>query len=141
MMSGLRGRCLRAARRRSSWVAGLSAFGLGALLSVSLAPLHILLSLPLALGGLGVLALWARSPLQASAIGWLAGAGYFGFGLSWIVEPFQVDAARYAWCFSPLGWRCFGQWALAWPSAGAQWAGKDTLRRAGGWCFCWRSGP
>ncbi|WP_281955062.1 apolipoprotein N-acyltransferase [Pseudophaeobacter arcticus] len=97
MMSGLRGRCLRAARRRSSWVAGFSAFGLGALLSVSLAPLHILLSLPLALGGLGVLALWARSPLQASAIGWLAGAGYFGFGLSWIVEPFQVDAARYAW--------------------------------------------
>ncbi|WP_375698096.1 apolipoprotein N-acyltransferase [Pseudophaeobacter sp. TrK17] len=96
-MSGLRSRCLRAARQRSSWVAGFSAFGLGALLSVSLAPLHILLSLPLALGGLGVLALWARSPLQASVIGWLAGLGYFSFALSWIVEPFQVDAERYAW--------------------------------------------
>ena len=97
MSSGLWGRCLRAAGQRSSWVAGFSSFGLGALLSVSLAPLHILLSLPLALAGLGMLTLWARSPLQAAAIGWLAGLGYFSFALSWIVEPFQIDAERYAW--------------------------------------------
>ena len=78
-------------------MAGLSAFGLGALLSMALAPVHFLMSLPLAFGGLGLLALLARSALQASVIGWLAGLGYFAFGLSWIVEPFQVDAARYAW--------------------------------------------
>ncbi len=34
---------------------------------------------------------------QAAWIGWLAGVGYFGAGLSWIVEPFLIDAARYGW--------------------------------------------
>ncbi|MEP2715504.1 apolipoprotein N-acyltransferase [Pseudophaeobacter sp.] len=97
MKTGLWLRFRRAAYRRDSWVAALSAFGLGALLSFALAPLHILLSLPFALGGIGVLALWARSGMQAAVIGWLAGLGYFSFGLSWIVEPFQIDADRYAW--------------------------------------------
>jgi len=31
------------------------------------------------------------------AIGWGAGLGYFGLTLSWIVEPFLVDVARYGW--------------------------------------------
>lgn len=30
-------------------------------------------------------------------IGWGAGLGYFGLTLSWIVEPFLVDADRYGW--------------------------------------------
>ena len=97
MKRGLWSRCLRAAGQRSNWVSGLSAFGLGALLSLALAPVHFLLSIPLALGVLGVLVLRARTALWASVIGWLAGLGYFAFGLSWIVEPFQVDAERYAW--------------------------------------------
>jgi len=136
--SGLWNRCLRAAGQRSSWVAALSAFGLGALLSISLAPLHFLLVMPLALGGLGVLALWARSSLQASVIGWLAGVGYFSFALSWIVEPFQVDAARYAWMapfalvFLAAGLALF--WALGFGlaarwSAGAGLDGKQDGRR------------
>lgn len=94
---GLAARLVRAASRRENWVAGLSSFGLGALLSVSLAPMHILLSLPVAFGGIGMMALWARTAVQGAAIGWMIGLGYFSFGLSWIVEPFQIDAARYAW--------------------------------------------
>ena len=31
------------------------------------------------------------------AVGWGAGLGYFGLTLSWIVEPFLVDANRYGW--------------------------------------------
>jgi apolipoprotein N-acyltransferase len=94
---GLAARLAQAAGRRENWVAALSSFGLGALLSVSLAPMHILLSLPVAFGGIGMIALWARTAVQSAAIGWLIGLGYFSFGLSWIVEPFQIDAARYAW--------------------------------------------
>ncbi len=30
-------------------------------------------------------------------VGWGAGLGYFGLSLSWIVEPFLVDAERYGW--------------------------------------------
>jgi len=30
-------------------------------------------------------------------VGWGAGLGYFGLTLSWIVEPFLVDAERYGW--------------------------------------------
>ncbi|MCF6272403.1 MAG: apolipoprotein N-acyltransferase [Rhodobacteraceae bacterium] len=30
-------------------------------------------------------------------VGWGAGLGYFGLSLSWIVEPFLVDADRYGW--------------------------------------------
>ena len=31
------------------------------------------------------------------AVGWGAGLGYFGLTLSWIMEPFQVDAAQFGW--------------------------------------------
>ncbi|MBI1173298.1 apolipoprotein N-acyltransferase [bacterium] len=34
---------------------------------------------------------------RAAWIGWLAGVGYFGAGLNWIVEPFMVDAAHDGW--------------------------------------------
>ncbi len=39
----------------------------------------------------------ARGWKGGFAIGWGAGLGYFGLTLSWIVEPFLVDAARYGW--------------------------------------------
>lgn len=83
--------------RASLWLALVLALGLGGVLSLSLAPLHILWTLPLALGGIGVLALRAVGWRQAALIGWAFGLGYFGFGLSWIIEPFQIDAERYAW--------------------------------------------
>ncbi len=97
MTAGLWGRAARAAGQRQTWVAAGSAFGLGALLSLALAPFHMLWSLPLALGGIGVLVVLSRTAMQAAVLGWLFGLGYFGFGLSWIIEPFQIDADRYAW--------------------------------------------
>jgi len=38
-----------------------------------------------------------RDARQANWIGWAAGVGYFGLVLSWIIEPFLVDIARYGW--------------------------------------------
>lgn len=73
------------------------AFGLGALLSLALAPWHMLWGVPFALGGAGALFLNAASARRAALTGWLFGTGYFLFGLSWIIEPFQVDAERHAW--------------------------------------------
>ncbi len=60
---------------------------------------------PWGLWGISVAALalmvWrmAQAPLPRTAFwrGFFAGAGYFALALSWIVEPFQVDAARYGW--------------------------------------------
>lgn len=34
---------------------------------------------------------------RAARVGWCLGFGYFLWGLRWIVEPFQVDAATYGW--------------------------------------------
>lgn len=125
MISRLWLRTVAAAGRRDAWVAAISSFGLGALLSLSLAPWHFLIGLPLALGGVGVLVMRVCSPLQASLLGWLFGLGYFSFGLSWIIEPFQVDAERYAW-MAPfaLGFLAAGLalfWALAFGLA-VRWA-------------------
>lgn len=39
----------------------------------------------------------AISQKRGALIGWLAGVGYFGLTLSWIVEPFLVDIDRYGW--------------------------------------------
>ncbi|SEW00274.1 Apolipoprotein N-acyltransferase [Aliiroseovarius sediminilitoris] len=36
-------------------------------------------------------------PKQAALRAWGLGIGYFGVTLSWLVEPFLVDAARYGW--------------------------------------------
>ncbi|WP_417700659.1 apolipoprotein N-acyltransferase [Pseudophaeobacter sp.] len=125
MSTGFWARSRRAAAHRPTWLASFSAFGLGALLSVSLAPFHILWGLPLAFGGIGALVLWARSAMQGAGIGLFAGLGYFSFGLSWIVEPFQIDAARYAWMapfalvFLAAGLALF--WAFAFGLA-ARWA-------------------
>lgn len=54
-----------------------------------------------------VFALFERSTgwRQAAGLGWAAGTGYFLVALSWIVEPFLVDAARHGWMapFAVLG--------------------------------------
>lgn len=93
MMSlGLR----QAARRLRLAPAGL-ALGSGALLSLALAPWHMLIGLPVALAAAGWLVLQAASARAAALAGWLFGLGYFAFGLSWILEPFQIDPDRHAW--------------------------------------------
>jgi apolipoprotein N-acyltransferase len=34
---------------------------------------------------------------RAAFLGWIFGVGYFALALSWMIEPFLVDAARYGW--------------------------------------------
>lgn len=91
MKPGLRA----AARELGALPAGL-AIGAGALASLALAPWGLLLGLPFALAAAGGLVLRLSAGAAALA-GWLFGLGYFALGLSWILEPFQVDAERHAW--------------------------------------------
>lgn len=82
--------------------------------------------------------------------GFFAGAGYFAVSLSWIVEPFQVDAARYGWMapfalvLMAMGGGLF--WAVpAWVAAQATrgWKAQGAAFAAGlvlsdwlrGWIF------
>jgi apolipoprotein N-acyltransferase len=94
---------------------------LGALAVLGLAPwgfwpiaLAVFLCVP-------ALLLSATSVRQAALIGWALGAGWFGHGLIWIVEPFLVDVARYGW-MAPfaLGLMAAGGgvfWAIAFGAA------------------------
>jgi len=107
----------------------LAALPLGAVLALGQAPVFW----PAAtLAGL-VAALWLFSGLRnwrrAALFGWLLGAGYFAASMFWIMEPFQVDAARYGWMapfalvFMALGLALF--WALGFGIAGG--AGRGRL--------------
>jgi len=73
------------------------AFGAGAMMALGLAPISSPFVTPLALLVVALLFLNAGRPGRATGIGWLFGCGYFGVGLSWIMEPFQVDAASHGW--------------------------------------------
>jgi len=74
------------------------------------------LALP-ALAALTLVIVCAPSARGAAWCGLFAGAGYFALALSWIVEPFLVDAATYGWMipfavvFLSFGLALF--WALA----------------------------
>ncbi len=81
--------------------------------------------------GIPVLALLhgaATSKRRAAVIGWLGGIGYFGLTFFWIMEPFQVDAARHGW-IAPFALVIMaggfgGYWAIAFGLAkrGSPWA-------------------
>ena len=73
---------------------GVGAFIAGAAAVLTLPPFSILALGPAAYGALFLL-VRDRIPLVAGAMGWLFGLGYFGFGLSWIAESFQIDAERF----------------------------------------------
>ncbi|MHA6264485.1 apolipoprotein N-acyltransferase [Arenibacterium sp. CAU 1754] len=79
------------------WVRMALAAGLGAAAAAGLQPIGLwsatvvaLMVVPLLLGAAG-------SSRQAALTGWALGVGYFAHGLAWIIEPFQVDAARHGW--------------------------------------------
>ncbi|PZX12472.1 apolipoprotein N-acyltransferase [Palleronia aestuarii] len=74
--------------------AAFAAFAAGAAAVLALPPYSILALVPVAYGALFLL-VRGRAPSAACAIGWVFGLGYFGFGLSWIGESFQVDAERF----------------------------------------------
>ncbi|SPF81022.1 apolipoprotein N-acyltransferase [Pseudoprimorskyibacter insulae] len=64
----------------------------------------------------------AANARHAAMLAWLFGLGYFGLSLTWIVEPFFVDAADTGWMapFALIGMA--GGLALFWGVAG--WAGQ-----------------
>ena len=70
---------------------------LGALAALGQAPLGLWPATVLAFAA--IYGIWSQGwPTRRSAlIGWAAGTGYFLISLSWIVEPFLVDVARYGW--------------------------------------------
>ncbi|AZV80522.1 apolipoprotein N-acyltransferase [Parasedimentitalea marina] len=70
---------------------------LGAVLAQALAPVQFLWGIPVALALVCVQFLRVNSARAGAGIGWLFGLGYFAVGMSWIVEPFQIDPDRYAW--------------------------------------------
>ncbi len=91
--------------------------GAGAVAALGLAPWGLwVLTFPML-----VLLFWLRGFCEtrrgAFALGWAFGAGWFGLGLSWIVEPFLVDIARHGW-MAPfaLVFMCGGM-ALFWGGA------------------------
>ena len=80
-------------KRPLGWPWAVAMVALGAVMALGLEPFRLW---PLTLIAFAlVIAKAVRG--HAAWIGWLAGVGYFGAGLSWIVEPFLIDAARYGW--------------------------------------------
>lgn len=92
-------------------------FFFGAAMATGLAPFSLG---PVAFGALIVL-MWlmdhGANPRRAALLGWLAGLGYFGLGLHWIVEPFWVEPQVTGWMapFALMG--LAGGLALFWALA------------------------
>ncbi len=82
---------LTGARR---WVLALL---LGALTALAQAPVSLPWILGLTLPLLFLLLDGTPGARGGFAVGWFAGAGYFGAALFWIVEPFLVDVERHGW--------------------------------------------
>lgn len=101
----------------TGWRRAVLAAGLGAVAALGQAPWGLWWATLAALGAL----IWLldRMPTRRGAFwtGLLAGAGYFGLALSWIVEPFLIDVAKTGWMapFAVLG-LSFGL-ALFWAAA------------------------
>jgi len=103
-------------RRRAAPAAALAA---GVAAAAGQAPLGLW---PLTLAGLALLcALVARAggPRRAAGLAWLGGTGHFAAAMSWIVEPFLVDAARHGWMAPFALVLMSGGLALFWGAAGA----------------------
>jgi apolipoprotein N-acyltransferase len=101
------------------WAQAGLVFGLGAVVASGQVPLGFWW---LALAGLAALtAVIARARDTAAAfwLGLLAGGGHFALALSWLVQPFLIDAETHAWMapFAVL-FMSFGL-ALFWAAAAA----------------------
>ena len=62
---------------------------------------------------------------RAAWAAWAGGVGYFALSLSWIVEPFLVDAARHGWMAPFALVLMAGGLALFWALAG--WIGSGRV--------------
>ena len=80
-----------------SWLRFVSAAFLGVVAACGLAPLGYWSATLVALVLLAPLYLSSETSRRAALLGWMFATGYFAYALSWIIEPFQVDADRHAW--------------------------------------------
>lgn len=71
--------------------------GLGAVMGLGHAPVSFPYGVLLSLPALGWMFLRARGSRQAFIVGLLAGIGYFGATMFWIVEPFLVQPESHGW--------------------------------------------
>ncbi|WP_435311638.1 apolipoprotein N-acyltransferase [Primorskyibacter sedentarius] len=83
-------------RSRGTWQVPLAGL-LGAGAALGQAPWDLLVMAVFGVAGAFFLFARARSARFAAWIGWAFGTGYFALALSWIPEPFMVDAARDGW--------------------------------------------
>ncbi|WP_171211000.1 apolipoprotein N-acyltransferase [Ruegeria sp. HKCCA5426] len=79
------------------WLRLVLAFILGAVTAFGLAPFGFWAASIAALLALAPLNLATETRAQAAWLGWAFATGYFAHALSWIIEPFLVDAERHAW--------------------------------------------
>ncbi len=101
------------------WAETGAAFGLGAVMATGQAPFGLWwITLP-ALAALTALITRAPGPKTAAWLGLFGGAGYFALALSWLIQPFLIDAATHGW-MAPFAvvLMAFGL-ALFWAAAAA----------------------
>lgn len=95
------------------WQRRGAAFGAGAFVALSFAPLYLIFLAPIGFTLFVWLIDWAaqqQRPMRASAsIGWWFGFGYFLIGLYWMAFSFLVQAEQFAWMapFAMLGMPAF----------------------------------
>ncbi|MGI9369641.1 MAG: apolipoprotein N-acyltransferase, partial [Ruegeria sp.] len=104
------------------WLRFVLAACLGTMAAFGLAPFGIWVATGLSLVLLPVLFLTCETRARAAWLGWAFATGYFGHALMWIVEPFLVDAERYAWMAPFALILMAGGMALFW--APAFWAAR-----------------
>ncbi|EEX08260.1 apolipoprotein N-acyltransferase [Ruegeria lacuscaerulensis ITI-1157] len=85
------------ATRWPAWLRFACAFGLGVVAAFGLAPFGYWAATAVSLILIVPLYLSSETRARAAWMGWLFATGYFAHALSWIIEPFQVDAQRHAW--------------------------------------------
>jgi len=95
---------LKAKATLSTWIAGISrrkqlllALICGIVAALGQAPIGAWPLTILALALIYGLFQTAQGWRRAAFVGWVFGVGYFALALSWMVEPFLVDVARYGW--------------------------------------------
>ncbi len=109
------------------WLRLVLAAALGAVGAFGLAPWGQWWATLISLILIAPLYLASETPGRAAWLGWFFATGYFANALSWIVEPFLVDAQRHAWMapfalvFMAGGLALF--WALAF------WVARRTRGR------------
>lgn len=90
-------RCAARLAALTGWRRLLAAFGLGLFSVAALPPFYVVPLLAVAFTGLLWLALGAKTPRAAFAIGWAFGFGHYAAGLYWITNALLVDAAKFGW--------------------------------------------